>query len=114
MQRRFNKGINLGRLWNKYLIIEIISFAAQEEALPETESVLWKSSNRLREFLITNRAWYPRLLTFIRLAHELKSASLIVVTDAQAKFIVDIVPEAKSFELLYRGSLHGWDTPIFQ
>ena len=51
MQR---KGITLGRCWNKYLIIDIFFYAAEEHARKEAEAVLWLCSKNLD--------WYPRNL----------------------------------------------------
>ena len=53
------KGIHLGRLWNKYLIVEILAFAAEEHALAEAEAALWGCSHAHRLFLVRNRDWYP-------------------------------------------------------
>jgi hypothetical protein len=57
--------INLGRCHSKYLIIEMFSFAAKEDAKEEAEEVLWPSSRRHRGFLRRNFDWYPRNLDFI-------------------------------------------------
>ena len=55
MEGSYRKGINLGRLWNKYLIIEIQGYAAEEHAMEESEQLLWIWSVRHRSFLARNR-----------------------------------------------------------
>ena len=41
MERR---GINLGKCYNKYIIIEIFLHAGEEDARAEAEAVLWACS----------------------------------------------------------------------
>ena len=56
------QGMNLGRVWNKYLIIDIFLFAGEENFQSEAEVVLWGSSRRHRAFLGKNYDWYvPKL-----------------------------------------------------
>ena len=53
-------GINLGRCWNKYLIIDIFLFSGEDDPQKETEIVLWACSKRHRVFLTKNHDWYTK------------------------------------------------------
>jgi len=56
------RGINLGRCWNKYIIIDIFFFSGEEHPRNEAEALLWVSSRGHRQFLARNFDWYPRNL----------------------------------------------------
>lgn len=49
----------MGRLRNKYIIIETLAYAIEFCALSETEDILWTCSSDHRDFLKHNRSWYP-------------------------------------------------------
>lgn len=83
------KGINLGRLHNKYLIIEIFSFSADGVGEEETEGVLWISSRRHRHFLPRNHTWYPRYFDTKQVWRSLKQLSNELESLKQAKFLFD-------------------------
>jgi len=55
--------INLGKVVNKYIIMDIFLSAGEEDAKIETEEVLWAQSKRHRNFFAINFDWYPRFLT---------------------------------------------------
>jgi len=54
--------MNLGRCYNKYLIIDIFYFAGEKTIQKEAEITLWTSSRMHRSFLLKNFSWYPRKL----------------------------------------------------
>ena len=57
------RGINLGRVRNKYLIIDIFLSAGEKDPQRETEVVFWYCSRLHRIFLPINFTWYPKNLT---------------------------------------------------
>ena len=55
-------GINLGRCYNKYTIIDILFYSVKidtKDAQTDAESLFWVCSRRHRAFLIKNFSWYP-------------------------------------------------------
>jgi len=64
MRARTNeRGMNLGRVRNKYLIIDIFFSAGEKDPQREAEVVLWHCSTRHKLFLPDNFTWYPKNLT---------------------------------------------------
>lgn len=106
--------IHLGKLHNKYLIVEILLWSSQEDALQEGETLLWHTSQSHRGFLSGNHDWYPRVWTFKTPFRFLMTDSAIIKSKEQATCIVKTVPNLNSLELLCRGSFHGWETKTFQ
>ena len=82
MQR---KGINLGRCWNKYLIIDIFFYAAEEDARKETEAVLWLCCRGHTHFLARNFDWYPRNIEWKGLWRSLSDQSGLLKSMKQRK-----------------------------
>jgi len=80
------KGINLGRIWNKYLIIDIFFSAGEEYPQKETEIVLWQCSRMHRIFLPLNFSWYSKSL-FYDFVMSLKAQSRQIETLKQAQFL---------------------------
>lgn len=60
-----NRPFNLGRCFSKYLIIDILNYAAEVCSLEEAERLLWITSQRHRNFLTKNHEWYPKNLGYI-------------------------------------------------
>jgi len=106
-------GINLGRCWSKYLIIEIFFFSAEDRAQSETEAVLWVSSRRHRNFLAPNYSWYPRILDWIGIWVKMMAKSSQLESLQQGKFLFDHIRidgerEATKVTRVYRASKKGW------
>ena len=70
-----SRGINLGRCWNKYIIIDIFFYAAKKDARKEAEAILWACSRRHRQFLVRNSDWYPRNISWKIAWQSLKDQS---------------------------------------
>lgn len=56
------RAICLGKIKSKYVAIDILAYAAEQDAIKEANMLLWKCSKSHREFLSTNRGWYPKEL----------------------------------------------------
>ena len=67
--------INLGRCHSKYLIVEVLSYAATVDAQKEGESLLWSCSRRHRNFLSLNFNWYPKCLKYKAIVASLMKQS---------------------------------------
>ena len=83
------RGINLGRCWNKYLIIDIFFYSAEEDARKEAEAVLWLCSRGHKKFLARNFDWYPRNLEWNRVWQSLMEQSGQLISMEQAKFLFE-------------------------
>lgn len=114
-----NRGINLGRCHNKYLIIEMFCFAGEKKVQEEAEITLWISSRRHRSFLPKNFSWYRRNLmnkTWLSLLEQ----SSQIESYLQAKLLFDNIridyerKEVTKVTLLYRASQDGWKSEDFQ
>ena len=83
-----NFSIALGRLKNKYLIIEIFAYAQEPNVPNQSEQLIWEVSRRYRRFMSPNYNWYPVLLwsplavNFCKQSKALKSVS-------QANFLIE-------------------------
>ena len=112
-------GINLGRCYNKYIIIEIFLFAAEEDAIEEAEAVLWIASRRHRRFLAKNFYWYPNILVFkLTPWASLKKKSKEIKSLKQARHIFDNIRidgerEVKKVVRIYTASQDGWTAEDF-
>ena len=104
--------INLGRMVNKYLIIEVFVFAAEEAKREHTESLLWTSSLKHRAFLFPNRDWYLRKIDKC-LDLRLMRDSRVIRSPEQAFFAARQLPPASALWLIYSGSLYGWHKDAF-
>ena len=69
------RGINLGRIYNKYLIVDIFFYSAEHDARQETEANLWVCSRRHRRFLPANFSWYTRNIDWKAIWQSLKEQS---------------------------------------
>ena len=69
------RAINLGRCWNKYLIIDIFFYAAEKDSIKETDAVLWVCSRSHRQFFALNFDWYPRKIDWNRFGQSLMEQS---------------------------------------
>ena len=54
------RGINLGRIYNKYFIVDIFFSSAERNARQEADTVLWVCSRRHRRFLPAKFSLYTR------------------------------------------------------
>lgn len=54
-----DRALTLGRIKNKYLLIDLFGYAYGST---DTQSLLFSLSKRYRNFLITNRDWYLKAL----------------------------------------------------
>ena len=82
------KGINLGRLFNKYLIIDIMYYATERYGIYEAEQLLHSCSKKHRNFLPINRSWYSRTLS-LTVSLQLKELSAQLKDIHQATFILE-------------------------
>ena len=117
MEGYYRRSIKLGRLRNKYLIIEIIFYAADDDGLAEGEALLWRSSRVHRAFLVCNHDWYPPKLVISPPA-SLKKQSNELEDIEQTIFMLDrirILPfrKVQKVYLLYRASRDGWQPSDF-
>jgi len=74
------KAINLGRIWSKYLIVEILFYGTVKDAMEDSSLLLWNCGQRHREFLSTNKHWYEKLLIWRRFPRDIKDQSIILET----------------------------------
>ena len=118
MRAKTNKtGINLGRVWNKYLIIDIFLSAGEDDPQTETEVVLWQCSRRHRIFLPTNYSWYPKnLLSPVWLSLMQQSGQL--KTLQQVRFLfkhirIDGRRKVKKVTRIFTASRDGWKAGDF-
>jgi len=115
MERR---GINLGRCWNKYLIIDIFFFSAMEDARKETEAVLWACSRNHRQFLGRNFDWYLRIINWKHGWQSLKDQSGQLTFKKQAKFLfahirIEGEREVTRVTRIFTASIDGWKQEDF-
>jgi len=105
------EGIKLGPLWNKYLIIKVLLYAADGVYIKEVEKLLWSLSKAHRAFLFSNRCWYPRLLVFPERILRKQGG----LTSEQADFLLSNIRGFKVHQatLIYRASDHGWGASDF-
>lgn len=82
-----SKSINLGRIKNKYLIVQILILAGELDSFEEASELLWKCSVRHREFLSTNLSWYSKLGNYGALK-ELIDSSLELKCTQEARFLI--------------------------
>jgi len=113
-----SKGINLGRCWNKYLIIDIFFYAAEDDARKEAEAVLWLCSRGHRQFLHRNFEWYARNIDWKLVWYILKDHSGQLKSMEQAKFLfehirIDGKTEVKKIIPIFRATRDGWDYKDF-
>jgi len=114
MERR---GINLGRCWNKYLIIDIFFYAAEEHARMEAEAVLWLCSRRHRQFLPLNFDWYPRNIDWNTAWKILKEQSAQLESIEQSMFLFYHIRidgwNVRKVTRIYTASIDGWSARDF-
>jgi len=111
------RGINLGKVWNKNLIIDIFFSSGEENPQREAEIVLWLCSWRHRIFLPKNFAWYPKNLT-PPVWFSLKSQSGQLETLQQVQFLfkhirIEGTREATQVTCIYTASIDGWNPEDF-
>jgi len=112
------RGINLGRCWNKYLIIDIFFFSAVDDARKEAEAVLWLCSRGHKKFLPRNFDWYPRNLEWNRVWQSLMEQSRKLKSMEQAKFLfehirIDGKREVTKVTRIFTASINGWTVEDF-
>ena len=112
------RGINLGRCKNKYLIIDIFFFSAEQDARKEAEAVLWLCSRGHKKFLARNFDWYPRNLEWKSLSLSLMEQSGQVESMKQPKFLFDNIringkTEVKKVTRIFTASIDGWEASAF-
>ena len=129
MERR---GINLGRCWNKYIIIDIFFYSAEQDATKEAEAVLWLCSRHHKQFLAINFEWYSRNLGWKAAYLSLKEQSGLLKALKQPKFTlsslfssivlskflfehirIDGEREVTKVTRIYTASKNGWDSEGF-
>ena len=115
MERR---GINLGRCWNKYIIIDIFFYAAQEDARKEAEAVLWLCSRGHKQFLAWNFDWYPRNIDWKTACLSLKEQSGQIESMEQPKYLFEHIrihgkTEVTKVTLIFRATRDGWNAKDF-
>jgi len=113
-----SKGINLGRCWNKYLIIDIFFYAAEQDAREEAEAVLWLCSRGHRQFLHRNFEWYARNIDWKAIWQILMDHSGKLKSMEQAKCLfehirIDGKTEVKKATPIFRATRDGWDAEDF-
>jgi len=111
-------GINLGRCWNKYLIIEIFFYAAEDDARKEAEDVLWVCSRGHKQFLAKNLDWYPHIINWKSVSGSLKGQSGQLESIKQAKFLFDNIRivgkrEVTKVTRIFTASQDGWKPEEF-
>ena len=109
--------INLGRVKNKYLIIDIFLTAGEEDPQREAEVVLWQCSRRHRIFLPNNFTWYPKNLT-PPVWWCLKQQSGELETLQQGKFLFDHIRidgtrEITQVTRIFTASIDSWRAEDF-
>ena len=107
------RGINLGRCWNKYIIIDIFFYAAEKDARKEAEAVLWVCSRGHRQFLARNFDWYARNIEWRAIWQILKDQSGQLESMQQAKFLFEYIRidgkrEVTKVTRIYTASIDGW------
>ena len=112
------RGINLGRCWNKYLIIDIFFYSAVEDARKEAEAVLWLCSRGHKKFLPRNFDWYPRNLEWNRVWQSLMEQSRKLKSLKQAKFLfehirIDGERQVTKVTRIFTASINGWTPEAF-
>ena len=112
------RGINLGRCWNKYLIIDIFFYSAVDDARMEAEAVLWLCSRGHKKFLARNFDWYPRNLEWKSPWRSLMEQSGQVESMKQPKFLFDNIringeTEVKKVTRIFTASIDGWNASDF-
>ena len=118
MSAKTNKrGINLGKVWNKYLIIDIFFSAGEKDPQREAEIVLWLCSCRHRIFLPKNFAWYPKNVT-PPVWWWLKSQSGQLETSQQGQFLfehirIDGEREVTKVTRIFTASRDSWNAEAF-
>ena len=108
-----SRSINLGRCHNKYLIIDILVYSS-EDPEQESQSLLWVSSRRHREFLASNISWYPSIMFLSSLLNKSKELETL----KQAKFMFDHVRlegdrKVTKVTRIFRASEDGWHASAF-
>ena len=111
-------GMNLGRCYNKYIIIDIFMYAAEKDARAEAESILWICSSRHRAFLCKDYDLYPRLIEWKATWASLKEQSNQLESLQQARFLFDNIRidgerEVTKVTLIFTASKDGWRTKQF-
>ena len=112
------RGINLGRCWNKYIIIDIFFYAGEKDARKEAEAVLWVCSRGHKKFLARNFEWYPRNIDWKAIWQSLKDQSGQLESIKKAKFLfenirIDGEREVTQVTRIYTASIDGWSTIVF-
>ena len=112
------RGINLGRCWNKYLIIDIFFFSAVDDARKEAEAVLWLCSRHHKQFLAWNFDWYPRNLEWHRVGQSLMEQSRKLKSMKQAKFLFEHIRingerQVTKVTRIFTASINGWTAGDF-
>jgi len=105
-------GINLGRVWNKNLIIHIFFCAGEKDPQRETERDLWHCSRIHRIFLPNNYTWYPQDL-LPPPWWSLKQQSWELETFQQGRFLFDNIRiegkrEVTKVIRIFTASFDGW------
>ena len=107
-----SKPINLGRIWNKYIIVDILCYACDKDALEQSSELLHKVSKNHRDFLVTNRAWYYDNLNFDAAYMHLKILSKELCSSRQAEQLIKEIEACSSrihsVSLLMSGTRDGW------
>ena len=111
------QGINLGKCWNKYIIIEIFLLAGEEDPQREAEIVLWACSRRHRTFLSKNFDWYPSKF-LLPCVISLKEQSALLETYEQGRFLfehirIDGVKQVTEVTRIFTASIDGWEASDF-
>lgn len=110
--------ITLGRIKNKYIIIEIFALATESDVLFEAERLLWQTNKSSRRFMPVNRSWYMNNSSYFKIMIKLTSLSKILQSRDQAYFLQETLESSglshyTNLTLLYRGSENGWDPKTF-
>jgi len=108
--------INLGRCKNKYLIIDILFSAGEEDPQREAEILLWDCRRNHRAFLGKNYDWYPRNLSCVWV--NLKSQSKELETAKQGRFLLDHIringmKEVSKVTRIFTATRDGWEGEDF-
>jgi len=109
MERR---SINLGRCHNKYIIIEILLLAAENDGQREAEALLWVCSPRHRCFMGTNFDWYPRNIEWKEIWRSLMKDSR-EESVKKAKFLLEKIRKRAQMKVtkatqIFSASQYGW------